>query len=44
MGDYNTRIEAFPSNLVASTFGFHKAEYFEVGDEAVRAAPTVDFS
>jgi LemA protein len=40
----NTRVESFPSNLVASTFGFHQAEYFEVQDEAIRAAPTVDFS
>ena len=40
----NTRVESFPSNLVASTFSFHKVEYFEVEDEAVRAAPTVDFS
>ena len=40
----NTRVESFPSNLVASSFGFHKEEYFEVEDEAVRAAPTVDFS
>ena len=35
----NTRVESFPSNLVASTFGFQKAEYFEVEDEAVRTAP-----
>ena len=40
----NTRVESFPSNLVASSFGFHKEEYFEVEDEAVRTAPTVDFS
>ena len=40
----NTRVESFPSNLVASTFGFHQDEYFEVEDEAVRTAPTVDFS
>jgi LemA protein len=40
----NTRVESFPSNLVASVFGFHKEEYFEVEDEAVRSAPTVDFS
>ena len=40
----NTRVESFPSNLVASMFGFHKAEYFEVEDEAVRSAPTVDFT
>ena len=40
----NTRVEAFPSNLVAGVFGFHKEEYFEVEDEAVRSAPSVDFS
>ena len=40
----NTRVESFPSNLVASMFGFHQAEYFEVEDEAVRSAPTVDFT
>ena len=40
----NTRVEAFPSNLVAKAFGFGKEEYFEVEDLAVRTAPTVDFS
>ena len=40
----NTRVESFPSNLVASVFGFHKEEYFEVEGEAVRSAPTVGFS
>ncbi|HEX6921502.1 MAG TPA: LemA family protein [Actinomycetes bacterium] len=40
----NTRVESFPSNLVAATFGFVRAEYFEVEDAAVRSAPTVDFS
>jgi LemA protein len=39
----NTRVEKFPSNLIASTFHFPKAEYFEVQDVAVRSAPTVDF-
>ncbi|MGZ4485859.1 MAG: LemA family protein [Nocardioidaceae bacterium] len=39
----NTRVESFPSNLVAGLFGFTKAEYFEVGDLAVRSVPTVDF-
>ncbi|MGZ4631788.1 MAG: LemA family protein [Actinomycetes bacterium] len=39
----NTRVEAFPSNVVANTFGFTKAEYFEVEDVAVRSAPSVDF-
>jgi LemA protein len=40
----NTRVESFPSNLVAGTFGFRKAEYFEVEDRSVRVAPAVDFS
>jgi LemA protein len=40
----NTRVESVPSNIVASMFSFHKEEYFEVEDEAVRSAPTVDFS
>jgi LemA protein len=42
--DLNTRCEAFPSNLVASTFGFDQAEYFELDAEAERSAPTVSFS
>jgi len=41
--DLNTRIESFPSNLLANAFHFTKAEYFEVEDPAVRAAPTVTF-
>jgi LemA protein len=39
---YDTRIEAFPSSLVAGTFGFRKAEYFEVEDLAVRGPVAVD--
>lgn len=40
----NTRVEAFPSSLIASTFGFSKADYFEVEDPATRAPVAVDFS
>ncbi len=40
---YNTRVESVPSNIIASTFKFAKAEYFEVEEAEVRAAPTVDF-
>jgi LemA protein len=40
----NTRVEAFPSALVASVFHFEKAEYFEVEDAATRAPVQVDFS
>lgn len=41
--DLNTRCEAFPSNLVANQFGFHKADYFELDDPADRQAPAVSF-
>lgn len=40
----NTRVEAFPSSLIATVFNFNKAEYFEVEDPAERAPVTVDFS
>jgi LemA protein len=40
----NTRVEAFPSSLVASTFHFEKAEYFEVDEPDVRDPVAVDFS
>ena len=39
----NTMIESFPSNLIASNFGFSKAEFFEIGDAADRQVPKVDF-
>ncbi|MBV9293861.1 MAG: LemA family protein [Frankiales bacterium] len=40
----NTRVEAFPSSVIASMFHFSKAEYFETDDPAVRAPVAVDFS
>ena len=43
VGDYNTRIEAFPSNLIAGMFKFDKAGYFEVEDQQVRSVPQVSF-
>lgn len=39
--DYNTRIEVFPSGLIAGLFGFKAEEFFEVEDSGVRAAPAV---
>ncbi|MGV8977085.1 MAG: LemA family protein [Cellulomonas sp.] len=39
----NTKVESFPSNLIAGGFGFVRAEYFETEDPAVRAAPQVSF-
>lgn len=41
--DMNTRVQSFPGNLVAARFGFTSAGYFELGDEAARAAPKVAF-
>lgn len=41
--DLNVAVESFPSNVVANTFGFHKAEYFELETEADRAVPEVKF-
>ena len=37
----NTRVQAFPSSLIASVFGFKAAEYFEADDPNVRANPQV---
>jgi LemA protein len=37
-------VESFPSNLVANNFGFQKAEYFELENEADRAVPSVKFN
>ena len=39
--DYNTRIEVFPSSLIAGAFGFKPEEFFEVEDSGIRAAPVV---
>jgi LemA protein len=36
----NTKIQVFPSNLVANAFGFERREFFEAGAEA-EIAPTV---
>jgi LemA protein len=39
---YNTRVRTFPSNLVASMFGFGVRDFFELRDQAMRSAPEVD--
>ncbi len=41
--DLNTRIETFPSNLVAERFGFKPAEYFKGAPEE-QVVPKVDLS
>jgi LemA protein len=42
--DLNTRIEAFPSNLIASLWGFERADYFEIEEAIVREAPRVEMT
>ena len=39
----NVLIESFPSNLVANTFSFKKAEFFEIEDPNARNVPKVEF-
>ncbi|MFO7653567.1 MAG: LemA family protein [Candidatus Krumholzibacteriia bacterium] len=41
--DLNTRVEIFPSNIVAGLFGFHEAEFFEVESSTVRQVVDVSF-
>ncbi|PIT97742.1 MAG: hypothetical protein COT71_04405 [Candidatus Andersenbacteria bacterium CG10_big_fil_rev_8_21_14_0_10_54_11] len=42
--DYNTAIEQVPTTLVARLFSFKQAEFFELGDQASRAVPKVNFT
>ena len=39
----NTKIEVFPSNLIARGFGFKKEEFFELEEKAAKEAPKVSF-
>ena len=41
--DMNTKIESFPANVVASMFGFKKADFFELEEEVAKKAPEVKF-
>ena len=41
--DLNTRIEVFPSNLIASAFSFEKAHFFEVESAVIRKVVDVSF-
>ncbi len=42
--DYNTALMTFPTNLLASMFGFAAEQYFEVEDAGDRAVPQVKFT
>lgn len=39
----NLSVQSFPSNIIASMFGFKKAEFFELEDRSEAEAPTVGF-
>jgi len=39
----NTRVESFPSSVVANVFGVREAAYFQTDDPDVRAVPQVSF-
>ncbi len=41
--DLNTRVESFPSSIIANTFGFKKENFFEVTDAAQREPVQVKF-
>jgi LemA protein len=41
---FNTAQQTFPSNMMASTFGFKPSELFAIEEPAERAVPNVDLS
>jgi LemA protein len=41
--DFNVMIEQFPSNLIAGMGGFKPGQFFQIDNEADRAAPKVSF-
>ncbi len=42
--DLNTRIEVFPSNIIASLFNFVPAEFFEVESSVIRQVVDISFN
>jgi len=40
---YNNKTEMFPSNIIAGSFGFQQAEFFEIEVAAEREVPKVKF-
>jgi LemA protein len=41
--DLNTKIQSFPSNLIAGMFNFQQRQFFEISDATERAVPSVKF-
>jgi len=42
--DLNTRVQVFPSNLIAGLFGFRCEQFFEIEDAHTREAPAIDLA
>jgi LemA protein len=42
--NFNTMIESFPTNIISGFFRFIKADFFEIGDQAARQVPKVEFN
>lgn len=40
--DFNTKLQVFPNNLIASMFSFKEAEFFDMAEEE-KAVPKVEF-
>ncbi len=41
---FNTKIEIFPSNVIAGMFNFKQSEFFEIEEAAEREVPKVSFN
>jgi LemA protein len=41
--DLNTKIQSFPSNIIAGMFNFQQRQFFEIADPTERAVPSVKF-
>jgi LemA protein len=41
--DLNTKIQSFPSNVIAGMFNFQLRQFFEISDPTERAVPNVKF-
>jgi LemA protein len=41
--DLNTKIQSFPSNIIAGMFNFQQRQFFEITDPTERAVPNVQF-
>jgi LemA protein len=41
--DFNTKLQSFPTNLIAGMLGFKEREFFQLGDSAEAETPAVSF-